>query len=308
VTGATPVVIKAPYSDDGTKFKYMWVAPTCATIGQFMNWQWIPAEDWNATTNTSTNILVTPPTTTTSTGSTWYSCPSYGTPNFVNNGMTWIISASATHLFVWFSNDNTGLTVGNTVFVCEYTREDSWNTVANGYPAWLMTATSAAGGAIAEENGVLIRALNISGGGTADSNMVAMWTNNTAYTNSNWALTTRFRYRKQFPSTFALTNMPTGLNTIGTIYQYWGNSIFARDSAKAQSLLLADIRLDIQSGSYNLFIQGGSLTAKAPYIYVFRSQWQSLDEVDIAGSRYTNLIINNTTPGTATSTLLVKQV
>jgi hypothetical protein len=305
--GSTPVVIKAPYSDDGTKFKYIWAAPVYATGGTDQHWQWIPMENWDATANTSTNTLVTPPTTSQSSSSKWYSGPAYNAG--FSNGCTFIISASANHLFVHITTGTLGLSFASCLYASEYTRDDVWNTVANGYPSWCFTGTNDNGVATsaANENGTVIRVLNIAGGGTADSNQVAAQIG-TAYTGSNWGLTTRMRTQRIASSTFSLSNNPVGLSQIGTANNYWGNNYFARDSSKAQSLLLADIRLEVQSNGTGQFWIGGSLTTKAPYIYVFRSQWQSLDEVDIAGQRYTNLICNTPTPGTTSSTILVKQV
>jgi hypothetical protein len=306
-TGSTPVVIKAPYSDDATKFKYIWAAPVYVTGGTDQHWQWVPMENWDATANTSTNALVTPPTTTQSSSSKWYSCPAYNST--FSNGCTVIISASANHLFVHITTGVIGLSFDSCLYASEYTRDDVWNTVANGYPSWVFTGTNANGVATAytNENGTVMRVLNVAGGGTADSNQVAAQTG-TAYTQSQWGLTTRMRTQRIASSTFSASNNPVGLSQIGTASNYWGNNFYARDSSKAQSLLLADIRLEVQSNSSNQFWIGGSLTTKAPYIYVFRSQWQSLDEVDISGQRYTNLICNTPTPGTTSSTILVKQV
>lgn len=304
--GSTPVVIRAPWSDDGTKHKYLWVAPVTSNASGYVHVKWIPAEGWDSATNTGTNILQTPPSGSLGYTSDWNECPAYGN---IQNGsaFTTVISASANHLFIWVSYNTSGLGMDSHFYLSEYTRDDAWNTVANGYPAWLCSGAKGGGyeqySASNTENGTLIRYLN-PGSGT-DSNQLAMY-----YSNPNtpsymyWGLTSRYRRYRVYPGN-SNAYFPVSLATAAASSKYFGNDTNARDASKTASLLLSDIRWE---PLYNVFLAGGSLTAKAPYIYLFRSQWQSLDEVDIAGQRYTNLICNHYTPGSGSSTLLIKQV
>jgi hypothetical protein len=93
----------------------------------------------------------------------------------------------------------------------------------------------------------------------------------------------------------------------------------ARNSANNPGFALSDIRIVPTGGFYDVasptyygtHIAYGSITAKSPYIYLFRGQYQNLDEFSIDGVGYINLNTTNNSIVTNTmfaTTIVVKKV
>jgi len=123
--GVTPKVIRAPYSDDPTKFKHIRINSSTAGQLGFNGY-----EEWDPIAHTGTNPMQANVTV------------SGGFQNLVLAANTMIIiSASANHFFLSVGPSLIGAATGQLYFT-EYSRDDPWNTVANGYPSWLQSGWS----------------------------------------------------------------------------------------------------------------------------------------------------------------------
>lgn len=117
--GTNAVVLKAPVTDDPTKFKYMWLSTN--TAGAFSN---IFYETWNATTHIGTNWGAN--------DSSFYQRVNY---SHTSGGLLYI-SAATSHCI--FHSYSAGGTIGSNynsgpTGLGEHSRWDPWDTVANGY-------------------------------------------------------------------------------------------------------------------------------------------------------------------------------
>jgi|GEM_PF-3154277 len=122
--GVTPAVIHAPWSDDGTKYKNVYISALNTTQLTFNGW-----ETWNSGTHAGTFPMKTTPVI-----SSWQSID---LTSATYAGGKLIISASSKHIYIQvYTSANVP---GPWTFFSEYTRDDPWNTVANGYPSWMQS-------------------------------------------------------------------------------------------------------------------------------------------------------------------------
>lgn len=301
LSGCMPRVIRSAWSDSASNYKYVHVGQINSTNTNPVI-EFIHGEDWNSTTNSGTNLVAVPTTATTS-ATRWFRSINQTNPS---SGFVTIVSASDTHLFVWNSSNLTGAYNGY-YFLSEFTRDDAFNTVSNGYPSWFAEggtydATDFMGSAItASHQGTITRIYDP--GTNTDSNHRQCADG----TGSNWGIVTRLTNFKN--TALTSTTRSGGLASVGSSNYFGYNSSFYRDSSKNPSIPLAELRIVTLNNPTYTPIAYGSVSQKSPYIYATKSGWQSLDEIDIGGYRYTNLICNSYTAAQANaSTILVKQV
>jgi hypothetical protein len=307
LSGCMPRVIRSPWTDSNTNHKYVHVGQINSTntnpIIEFLH-----AEGWNSSTNVANNIVATP-NTATATATRWYRPINLTNPT---SGFVTIISASDSHLFVWNSSSLTGAFNGY-IFLSEFSRDDAFNSVTNGYPSWFMEGADST---TLDYPGSNISSSNHTGGITRiydpGSNLDTNHRPISTSTYGNWAMSTRLHNGE---NTYQSSTLRFGgLATIGSNNYFGYNNSFYRDASKNPSIPLAEIRIiatggGLTSGGLYSPIAYGSVSSKSPYIYATKSGWQSLDEIDIGGYRYTNLICNSYTAAQANaSTILVKQV
>jgi hypothetical protein len=332
---APPVIIRAPYTDNASAYKYLWVSvpANTATINTYAGpiIKWIPMEDWNPTTNVATNALTTIPNTsnTVANFNNFYDCPSYfptgSLTSVANNGFTIIISASQSHLYVWTCHDQFGANTSNFLgnfLVSEYSRDDPWNTPENGYPSWGMWGSRGTGHTAADDSGTVIRILNPNTG--QNSTHVAPYTTY-SHQGYNYSLKGRLSYYGGLSNTssqpqLTSNNAPGSLGKMGTNLNYPPNLLNVRNSSNNVAFAISDIRVtptiglsDTAAGlHYGIApVAYGSITAKSPYIYLFRTQYSNMDEFSIDGTTYVNLLTSNNNLVTNTAfctTIIVKKV
>jgi hypothetical protein len=332
---APPVIIRAPYTDNASAYKYLWVAVPANTtqINSHASplIRWIPMEDWNPTTNVATNALI--PISNVANGSgvstftNFYDCPSYnsGAPSQNTNGLTTIISASESHLYVWTCHDQFGANTSNFLgnfLVSEYSRDDAWNTPENGFPSWGMWGSVGTGHTAASDSGTVIRILNPNTG--QNSTHVAPYTTY-SHQGYNYSLKGRLSYYGGLSNTSSLpqvtsNNAPGSLGKMGTNPNYPPNLLNVRNSSNNVAFAISDIRVTPTIGlsdnaaglHYGIApVAYGSITAKSPYIYLFRTQYSNMDEFSIDGTTYVNLLTSNNNLVTNTAfctTIIVKKV
>ena len=332
---APPVIIRAAYTDNASSYKYLWcgipanTAQTNSYGGPFI--KWIPMEGWDPTTNVATNALVAISNVANTSGigvyTNWFDCPSYnaGMTGQANSGFTTIISASGSHLYVWTCADQFGSNTSNFLgnfLVSEYSRDDPWNTPENGFPSWGMWGSRGAGHAAADDSGTVIRILNPNTG--QNSTHVAPYTS-IATTGYNYSLKGRLSYYGGLSNTsgqpqMTSNNAPGSLGRMGTNLNYPPNFLNVRNNSNNVAFAISDIRVtptislsDTAAGlHYGIApVAYGSITAKSPYIYLFRTQYANMDEFSIDGTTYVNLLTSNNNLVTNTAfctTIIVKKV
>ena len=118
VNNIVPVVIRAPWADDPTKYKYVKIESVGTNVLNFNGY-----ETWNETTHTGTNPIMA------SIGSSTFQSFTVGAQPQV------VISASPNGFYI---QGSTSLITAATqwIMVSDYTRDDPWSTVTNGYPSW----------------------------------------------------------------------------------------------------------------------------------------------------------------------------
>ena len=335
---APPVIIRAPYTDNASAYKYLWVAVPANTTqintysGPIL--RWIPMEDWNPSTNVATNALIpianVANTSWPSVFTNFYDCPSYSPmgnlSSVANNGFTTIISASESHLYVWMCHDqfgaNTSTFLGN-FLVSEYSRDDPWNTPENGFPSWGMWGSRGTGHTATDDSGTVIRILNPNTG--QNSTHVAPYTSY-AHTGYNYSLKGRLSYYGGLSNTtsgqpqITTNNAPGSFGKMGTNLNYPPNFLNVRNSSNNVAFAISDIRVTPTIGAadnaagihYGIApVAYGSITAKSPYIYLFRTQYANMDEFSIDGTTYVNLLTSNNNLVTNTAfctTIIIKKV
>lgn len=301
LSGCAPRVIRAPWSDDGNQYKYLWTGVTHST-NTYNQIYVYPAESWNTSTKVGGNVFSTPATTSQTT-QLWNSFVQYDT-NPGTTGTVTIVSASPNHLFVGYNKIGTAY-FNNYFFLSEYTRDDPWNTVGNGYPSWFSMGQFYGGSYQASGNtgyssGTITRGLNSTTG--VDSNHAIMSDASTTY------ITTLTRYYNIAATNWS-TYKPFGL--IGGTHSAAGydlvNNYNIRDANRNAAIPLNEFRLAMgtylnQTYGLGLFA-GGSITTKAPYIYGTKnSNFSNLDEIVINGNLYQALKLIN-----SDSTILIKE-
>jgi hypothetical protein len=269
--GVTPKVMSSAWSDDPTKFKYLRFSSDASTVTVSIRGY----ETWNSTTHAGTN----PHDTAAPAVNNWGTLA-------ITADRHMLISASANHFFIMTTTDNSTFASIQYYFTSEYTRDDEWNTVANGYPAWFSCgcAASTATTAILNNNLGFSRLPNMTVTPVVDV---------TSFLSAPSSMPGSTRAR--------ILPMPNqnGADTSGIGFESMANYInntFSMDTSKNQSLNLMPIRLSAwnSAGQGATMIgnhQFGSITAKSPFIYPFKTLWAGGDEVDIAGVRYLYITI-----------------
>jgi len=334
---APPVIIRAPYTDNASAYKYLWVAVPANTSQINTNsgpmLRWIPMEDWNPSTNVATNALISISNVANVSGisvfTNFYDCPGYSPmgslSSVANNGFTTIISASQSHLYVWTCHDqfgaNTSTFLGN-FLVSEYSRDDPWNTPENGFPSWGMWVSRGTGHTAASDSGTVIRILNPNTG--QNSTHVAPYTTY-SHQSYNYSLKGRLSYYGGLSNTtgqpeVTSNNAPGSFGRMGTNLNYPPNLLNVRNSSNNVAFAISDIRVTPTIGlsesntglHYGIApVAYGSITAKSPYIYLFETQYSNMDEFSIDGTTYVNLLTSNNNLVTNTAfctTIIVKKV
>lgn len=335
LSGAPPKVIASPWSDSSSFSKYLWLSPRSSVNTNF-DIAAIPMLGWNSTTKTPNSMLVanlavfqanntTFPGNNVSGLRNFYDLVSQMSNTFTTTGTTTIVSASNTHLFV-ASYKGTGSPVfNNYLYLTEYTRDDPWNTVANEYPSWLIEGASNSTGIFALSNvqsqahdGGLARILNSQTGADVDWVKMNEFAVGSPQLSSDWGIASRlvpYGASRTYAGTGGLSTVfiPRGLAAAGTSQLFLGNYNIARTPDKQISSAISEIRvMPANQGrviNSNTMFAGGSISTISPYIYLFRSQYPSLDEVQYAGNTYMNLILNTGIAGqTNASCILVREV
>lgn len=323
LSGCYPVVIRAPWTDSADNHKYIFMGQTNSTNSVFSIVA-TPMEGWSNTAKTAANSYIAPALIFNNNSTyikRWHDVVSPMTSGVTYNGTTTIVSASQAHLLVASYLNLTGTSFNNYFHVSEYSRDDPWNTVSNGYPSWFAEGNSntagdpqgipSAGTATGTSNGVLMRVYNTA---TNEDRTMVAFANNTAFKAYSWGIIPRYT-----PHSFAgIIPQIAGLGFCAHANTFLGNQNYNRDSSKNAAASMSELRVVFGGGhlggvlgvlSSNSLFAGGSINSVAPYVYAFKSQWQSLDEVDYGGYRYMNLILNTGSAGTtAASTVLVKEV
>ncbi len=298
LSGCMPRVIRSPWSDSASNYKYVHTQQVNSTNTTILI-DFLHAEGWNSTTNTGNNILFAPRTASATTYF-WYNPINLTNPTA---GFVTIVSASDTHLFVWTSQDLIG-TFGGYNFLSEYTRDDPYNTVSNGYPSWFMEggnkiAPGYSGNTTSSHSGTITRVYNPAT--NSDNNHRSMMDTGIY----RWGMLTPLHRIDQV--TGGPAQIAGGLATVGSSNYFYYNNQYFRDANKNPAIPLAEIRIATIDNNQAACAYG-SVSQKSPYIYVTKSGWQSLDEIDIGGYRYTNLQCNQNGNASYGSTILLKQV
>jgi hypothetical protein len=345
--GRPPVVIAAPWTDSPDYAKYLWITPSHSS-NTVLNIAAIPSEGWysnvksfgaNGTIAPLATIATQYSNTTGGNGNNasffrgWNDIIGPMGNDLSTNGTVTIVSASQSHLLVVSYRNLTGTSFNNYFFLSEDSRDDPWNTVGNGYPSWYVEGASNTAGQVfnAERSSL---ATNAHGGYVARMYNTA---NNVDYSfssspassmtptatfltvNSNWGVTSRYINWNGYSSTIegiSRPYIPRGLAQAGIASFYLGNNNNARDVNRSPAFGMSELKLTPLtlgtgvgiSQANNIWV-GGSINAKTPYLYLFRSQYQSLDEISFGGSTWMNLILNSALAGTTNaSCIIVKEV
>jgi hypothetical protein len=245
--GLTPFVMRSPWSDNTSNFKNLYFSSPSA------NWITMNGYDtWNSTTHTGTLPHVVSPI-----ADSWQTLKFYA-------GAWVMISASPNHLLI-SAFGNGSFAAGNTVAAFEYSRDDPWSTVANGYPSWLTIGDSNNSASVTFNNIGLSRVFYQTNG-----------TDLTSYLGSNLAL---------FPTPFNAQTTSTATPT----YSGFCSSIFFDRYAAAQTASNAKVGesiaqiLAFRSSSLCL---GGSTASLQDSVRLMRNIGTSGDEYLIGGQLY----------------------
>jgi len=318
--GANAIMIKANWTDSNDYAKYLTfqhfyggAAAAGVTQNTSVHIRATASEGYNYTgstltlANTQHQINAVIATTNTSSysaqlGTLFY--PFIG-PFVTGNGFVTIVSCSQAHLFIASYKDINATQFNGYYYLTEYSRDDPWNTVSNGYPSWLvdMAANNQGVYAAAATNthvGYLARVLETKN--NVDVPWAGFWNGAAGLANSagNWGITARDTPHGQGrltpAGTFQFPFLPRGLATTSLAQFYSGNYAIGRDANKNPSASMNELRvvglhMDANITSNSVFA-GGSINAVAPYVYAFRSQYNALDQVVFNGNTYTHVILN----------------
>lgn len=308
--GANMQVLFSPMSDDSTRGKYLLLSPVVTSNGVF-NIFTMPSEGYSNTTKTfsnsyfnayniaGVNVYTAAALTSTNSSENKFATDliSHIGSQYTSNGIVTIVSASNTHLFVANYKTDTGLLQGGTTsgfhnyfHLSEYSRDDPWNTVGNGYPSWFWegcTNTTAYGNssiaaAVSPFNaaggawGAICRILNTSNGNDIkwlDMNTVGHYANG-----CDWGIVPRnIPYGQtavvpggylpaftQLPRVFSSAGnyfAPRGLNLVGTSAYNIGNYAVGRDQSRNIASSVSELRLiGVHNGNTAPIYSGLSLT------------------------------------------------
>lgn len=346
--GRTPVVIAAPWTDSPTNYKYLWLTPYHNSNAVY-NIVALPTESWSNTSKTfgvsgtivsnvavasnysQNNVSFGANNSTFRRG--WNDIISPMGTDLITNGTTTIISCSQSHLLVASYKNLLGA-FNNYFFLSEYSRDDPWNTVGNGYPSWyceggsntagiVLNTQSGSPASLQAHGGAVARVYNVVGNfDNYFANTFMALSNTSATFSSNWGITPRFINYTGFSTTVeGVTRafLPRGLAQSGIASFYLGNNNNARDINKNPAFAISELRLT-PLNQYNTAVAGGisdantvwlggSISSKSPYVYFFKSQYQTFDEINFGGYDWMNLVLNAAAAGTTNaSCVIVKEV
>ena len=264
----TPVVIRSAWSDSASNYKNLRFnigSAGWATMNGY--------HTWDSGTHTGTLPHVSSPATT----SSWQ--------NFQLLANTYImVSASSNYILInAFSNNQFGQ--GYIVGAFEFTRDDPWNTVANGYPSWFTVGDSSSGYTSTLSNIGISQAYNMST--AANVNQVLGTTN----------------YIGIAPGMVCIDLNSSqnygGFSSSNFLNNSYANTVGADLNKNAVSYMQP---FGLRSTAASGIMLGGMTSATQSSVYLFKNIWNAGDEVVINGSTY--FLIK---AGTY-ATLLVKEI
>ena len=254
--GVVAKVIKAPLSDDGTKFKYVELDTLTASILYFNGY-----ETWDAIGHTGTNpIQVTPVNN------------SFQAFSLIANQQITIV-ATANGFYIQGSTNLLSAATQWQLFA-EFTRDDPWNTVSNGYPSWLQ---SGGYNSVASYiNGGQCRAFNPATGNDAVSFKHSASTLNDSVNSAGCSIVPNgCTLNPALMGTYWYTTMGahlgvTGVGGMNHMFPHTATTSIGADSAKSAAKYLYELSLrQITPGnSYTTGVfLGGNISAKFPQIF-----------------------------------------
>lgn len=139
ISGVQSVVIRSQWSDSETNFKHLMVGPSNDGLGI----GFIGYENWNPVAHTGSTKMKIDQDAAGSVSNIFGQAA--GAISISQAGGHLIISASKSHIFVASYTGSLALGSGishSWFMLSEYTRDDPWNTVANGYPSWVIVGAN----------------------------------------------------------------------------------------------------------------------------------------------------------------------
>ena len=318
--GCAPVVVAAPWTDASntqTQQKFLYLAATNFNNNNIIV-TGVPIDYYSSNSSgkyyyNALNSNASPSSTllANTTTRTQYDVVSFMSPPSSTNGFVTIVSATSAHLLIATYTGYLQNGFNNYYFLSEYSRDDPWNTIGNGYPSWFVDVCSNNQGwaSLTTSNvniGYTCRTLNTAT--NVDLNWAPMWN---AATGGNWGLASRaVPYGQMGISQVATgTFLPRGLSSAGQGQHFIGNQTLVRDVNKNASGLLSEIRLiPLSQGTSfgsNTMFAGGSVSAVNQSVYLFRSQYNTFDELLVGSNTYMNLIMNMNLPGTTNASCVL---
>lgn len=266
--GSGAVVLKSQWTDDETKFKYikLSVSGSAIRVDGF--------QGWNSTTHAGTDQV--------NLVAAQWNLAQINASGFI------IISASKAHLGLWAYNVNFSSTLGqghSWVLLSEYTRDDPWNTVAAGYPSWLMTGANLVSAYSSYVGGVMDV---YSGGATA---RVYNITTGQDVANFSW-------YTLNAPTAYAMYLRPYSVlqTPIASPAPYdlpnmMGNSLgyAAVDANKAPATFIYPISLvkGNDTTRLNSLFLGGNMSSKSNMVFMTKiGRGNNLDEIQLGSDLF----------------------
>jgi hypothetical protein len=254
----TPKVIRSPWSDDGSKYKNMYIASISSTQLVFNGY-----ETWDAATHTGTYPMRSSP----SAGS-WQTLD-LTSATYASGKL--IISAGPNHFFILtITSVNV---IGDLLFCTEYTRDDPWSTVENGYPSWLLHGLKNGSGVASTMNAAVCRAFNTTtltdtaSGGVLFANDLVGCLVGTTNRGSQATITTLFP-----------------INTVGSVAATINGA--GSNKLAAKYLYPVAVRQQAVSNFSGCFL-GGDMTAKNSAVYQIPwSLGDYLDTLEVDGDEY----------------------
>ena len=244
-----PVVIRSAWSDSASNYKNLFLTSPASGYLSINGYH-----TWNSGTHTGTlptgNGVV----------GTW------GTTTITANSYI-MVNSSANHILITTFTNNI-FTQNNTMGLFEFTRDDPWNTVANGYPSWFIVSDNNGGSSLAYSQIAIPKIYNTSNGtditpllGVAGGGPFIV------------------------PSTVSFSgNTPPnmcGFSASSTLDFYYTSQ--GCDATKATTSFAQPF--SIRSSS-SIPFEGGSTAATQSSVYLFRNMWNGGDTVVVNSTTY----------------------
>lgn len=269
-----PKVIQSPWADSATDFKNILISSPFVNQLVFNGFH-----TWNPTTHTGTLPHVLAPVS-----------ASWQTLNPVA-GEYILISASASH-FLIVNYGTTALTAfptinqgtSQTVACFEYSRDDAWSTVANGYPSWCTVGDYLTSNVTTISNGCISKMFNP--GTMLDVNQPLF---------TNYGFTPAVEQSRSFTVNVAAG----GLSNVVASYDPGYTSVDANKAAVFPAYPLALRHAVVNNTNFPTMSGGTFLNSN---VLACGSMWNCGDEVDIGTQRYFRAIV-----GYPSLNLLIKE-